>query len=152
MGVKGWSVFINSIQIKPGQIHIFWKDDDLSPLVLPFTLRRRANEQRLLIPGQADVDPILVGNIAIARKLYAATKEGHLITHAAFKALLFLGAGSVIMAMHHEQDMRKMGGLKAYMPITYWTFLIGTLALVAFPPFALWASFHAASCEASAFV
>jgi NADH-quinone oxidoreductase subunit L len=60
----------------------------------------------------------------------------HLTTHACFKALLFLGAGSVIMAMHHEQDMRKMGGLWKYMPITYVTFLIGGLALCAFPPFA----------------
>lgn len=60
----------------------------------------------------------------------------HLGTHAAFKALLFLGAGSVIIAMHHEQDMRKMGGLWRYMPITYVTFVIGTLALVALPPFA----------------
>jgi NADH-quinone oxidoreductase subunit L len=57
----------------------------------------------------------------------------HLMTHAFFKALLFLAAGSVIIAMHHEQDMRKMGGLKKYLPITYWTFLIGTLALIGFP-------------------
>jgi NADH-quinone oxidoreductase subunit L len=60
----------------------------------------------------------------------------HLVTHAFFKALLFLGAGSVIIAMHHEQDMRKMGGLAARMPITYITFLIGALALSAIPPFA----------------
>ncbi len=60
----------------------------------------------------------------------------HLLTHACFKALLFLGAGSVIMGMHHEQDMRKMGGLWKKMPVTYVTFLIGTLALCAFPPFA----------------
>lgn len=60
----------------------------------------------------------------------------HLVTHAAFKALLFLGAGSVILGMHHEQDMRKMGGLALKMPITYITFLIGSLALVALPPFA----------------
>jgi len=57
----------------------------------------------------------------------------HLMTHAFFKALLFLAAGSVIIGMHHEQDMRKMGGLKKYMPITYWTSLIGTLALTGFP-------------------
>ncbi len=57
----------------------------------------------------------------------------HLMTHAFFKALLFLAAGSVIMAMHHEQDMRKMGGLKKYMPITYWTCLVGSLALIGFP-------------------
>jgi NADH-quinone oxidoreductase subunit L len=57
----------------------------------------------------------------------------HLMTHAFFKALLFLAAGSVIIAMHHEQDMRKMGGLRRYMPITYWTCLIGCLALIGFP-------------------
>ncbi len=59
----------------------------------------------------------------------------HLFTHAFFKALLFLGAGSVIVALHHEQDMRNMGGLKKYMPITYWTAFIGTLALIGFPGF-----------------
>ena len=59
----------------------------------------------------------------------------HLMTHAFFKALLFLAAGSVIMAMHHEQDIRKMGGLRKYMPITYWTSLIGSLALIGFPGF-----------------
>ena len=57
------------------------------------------------------------------------------MTHAFFKALLFLAAGSVIIAMHHEQDMRKMGGLRKYMPITYWTCLIGALALIGFPGF-----------------
>ncbi|MEA3107536.1 MAG: NADH-quinone oxidoreductase subunit [Gammaproteobacteria bacterium] len=57
----------------------------------------------------------------------------HLMTHAFFKALLFLAAGSVIMAMHHEQDMRKMGGLRKYLPITYWTCLVGALALIGFP-------------------
>ena len=57
----------------------------------------------------------------------------HLMTHAFFKALLFLAAGSVIIAMHHEQDIRKMGGLKKYMPITYWTALIGSFALIGFP-------------------
>ena len=59
----------------------------------------------------------------------------HLATHACFKALLFLAAGSVIIGMHHEQDMRKMGGLRKYMPITYWTALLGTLALIGFPGF-----------------
>lgn len=59
----------------------------------------------------------------------------HLITHAFFKALLFLAAGSVIIGMHHEQDMRKMGGLASYMPVTYLTFVVGALALSAIPPF-----------------
>ncbi|GAB3506385.1 NADH-quinone oxidoreductase subunit L [Pseudoxanthomonas daejeonensis] len=59
----------------------------------------------------------------------------HLMTHAFFKALLFLAAGSVIIGMHHEQDMRRMGGLRKYMPITYWTSVIGTLALVGTPFF-----------------
>ena len=57
----------------------------------------------------------------------------HLLTHGAFKALLFLGCGSVILAVHHEQDMRRMGGLKDKMPVTYWTFIIGSLALAGFP-------------------
>jgi NADH-quinone oxidoreductase subunit L len=59
----------------------------------------------------------------------------HLTTHAFFKALLFLGAGSVIHALHHEQDIWKMGHLRKHMPVTYWTFLIGTLALCGVPPF-----------------
>lgn len=59
----------------------------------------------------------------------------HLFTHAFFKALLFLAAGSVIIALHHEQDMRKMGALAKRLPITYITFVVGTLALCAIPPF-----------------
>ena len=59
----------------------------------------------------------------------------HVITHAFFKALLFLGAGSVIHAMHHEQDIRKMGGLKAKLPITHLTFLLGCIAIAGVPPF-----------------
>ena len=57
----------------------------------------------------------------------------HLLTHGAFKALLFLGCGSVIIALHHEQDMRRMGGLKDTLPVTYWTFVVGSLALSGFP-------------------
>jgi NADH-quinone oxidoreductase subunit L len=59
----------------------------------------------------------------------------HVITHAFFKALLFLGAGSVIHAMHHEQDIRKMGGLKSKLPITHITFLIACIAIAGVPPF-----------------
>jgi len=70
--------------------------------------------------------------VALGASAYAAGVF-HLMTHAFFKALLFLAAGSVIIAMHHEQDIRKMGGLKKYMPITYWTALIGSLALIGFP-------------------
>lgn len=74
----------------------------------------------------------------------------HLMTHAFFKALMFLGSGSVIHAMHEEQDIRKMGGLKKYMPITHITFFFGWLAIIGAPPFAgffskdeiLWMSFH----------
>ena len=72
--------------------------------------------------------------VALGVSAYSAAVF-HLMTHAFFKALLFLAAGSVIIGMHHEQDMRKMGGLRKYMPITYWTSLIGTLALVGFPFF-----------------
>ncbi len=73
--------------------------------------------------------------VALGASAYAAGVF-HLMTHAFFKALLFLAAGSVIIAMHHEQDMRNMGGLKKYMPITYWTSLVGSLALIGFPGFA----------------
>ena len=59
----------------------------------------------------------------------------HLFTHASFKALLFLAAGSVIHSLHNEQNMWQMGGLQKKMPVTFWTFLIGTLALIACPPF-----------------
>ena len=60
----------------------------------------------------------------------------HLFTHAFFKACLFLGAGSVSHAAHHTFDMRKMGGLRKYMPSTFWTFIIGSLALAGIPPLA----------------
>ncbi len=72
--------------------------------------------------------------VALGASAYAASIF-HLMTHAFFKALLFLGAGSVIIAMHHEQDMRRMGGLRRYMPVTYWTSLVGSLALIGFPGF-----------------
>ena len=70
--------------------------------------------------------------VALGASAYSAAIF-HLFTHAFFKALLFLAAGSVIMAMHHQQDIRHMGGLKKYLPITYWTSLIGTLALIGAP-------------------
>ncbi|HJX17649.1 MAG TPA: NADH-quinone oxidoreductase subunit L [Acidiferrobacterales bacterium] len=73
--------------------------------------------------------------VALGASAYAAGIF-HLMTHAFFKALLFLGAGSVIIAMHHEQDLRKMGGLKKYMPFTFITAWVGTLALTGIPPFA----------------
>ena len=73
--------------------------------------------------------------VGLGASAYAASIF-HLMTHAFFKALLFLAAGSVIIAMHHEQDIRKMGGLKKYLPWTHWTFLIGSLALCGIPPFA----------------
>jgi NADH-quinone oxidoreductase subunit L len=72
--------------------------------------------------------------VALGASAYAGAIF-HLMTHAFFKALLFLAAGSVIIAMHHEQDMRRMGGLRRYMPVTYWTALVGTLALIGFPGF-----------------
>jgi len=72
--------------------------------------------------------------VALGASAYSAAIF-HLMTHAFFKALLFLGAGSVIMGMHHDQDIRNMGGLKKYMPITWLTMLIGSLALIGTPGF-----------------
>lgn len=82
----------------------------------------------------------------------------HLVTHAFFKALLFLAAGSVILALHHEQDIRKMGGLAKAMPLTYSCFLVGALALAALPPFsgfyskdAIIEAVHASSLPAASY-
>ncbi|TVT54298.1 MAG: NADH-quinone oxidoreductase subunit L [Azoarcus sp. PHD] len=72
--------------------------------------------------------------VALGVSAYSAAVF-HLMTHAFFKALLFLGAGSVIIGMHHDQDMRNMGGLWKYMPITWFTSLLGSLALIGFPFF-----------------
>jgi NADH-quinone oxidoreductase subunit L len=72
---------------------------------------------------------------ALGASAYSAAMF-HLMTHAFFKAVMFLAAGSVIIAMHHEQDMRRMGGLKRAMPITYWTLLIGAIASAGIPPLA----------------
>ena len=72
--------------------------------------------------------------VALGVSAYSAAVF-HLMTHAFFKALLFLGAGSVIIGMHHDQDMRNMGGLWKYMPITWFTSLVGSLALIGFPFF-----------------
>ena len=73
--------------------------------------------------------------MALGASAYSAAMF-HLMTHAFFKAALFLGAGSVIVAMHHQQDMRHMGGLRKYLPITYAVVLIGAFANAGFPPFA----------------
>jgi NADH-quinone oxidoreductase subunit L len=73
--------------------------------------------------------------VALGASAYSAAIF-HLMTHAFFKAVLFLGAGSVIIALHHEQDMRRMGGLKAAMPVTYWTFLLGAISSAGIPGFA----------------
>jgi NADH-quinone oxidoreductase subunit L len=72
---------------------------------------------------------------ALGASAYSAAMF-HLATHAFFKALLFLAAGSVIIALHHEQDMRRMGGLRRYMPVTYWTMLIGAISSAGIPGFA----------------
>jgi NADH-quinone oxidoreductase subunit L len=97
--------------------------------------------------------------VALGVSAYAAGIF-HLMTHAFFKALLFLAAGSVIIAMHHDQDIRNMGGLRKYMPITYWTSLVGSLALIGFPGFAgfyskdaiIVASVHASHLPGSQFI
>jgi NADH-quinone oxidoreductase subunit L len=73
--------------------------------------------------------------VALGASAYSAAMF-HLMTHAFFKAVLFLAAGSVIIAMHHEQDMRRMGGLKKYLPWTYWTLLVGAIASAGIPPLA----------------
>jgi len=73
--------------------------------------------------------------VALGASAYSAAMF-HLMTHAFFKAVLFLAAGSVIIALHHEQDMRRMGGLRKHMPWTYWTLLIGAISSAGIPGFA----------------
>ena len=83
----------------------------------------------------------------------------HVMTHAFFKALLFLGAGSIIHALHHEQDMRNMGGLRKFMPVTFWTFTAAYLAIIGFPGFAgffskdeiLWLTFSTPAAQVPLF-
>jgi len=95
----------------------------------------------LIALQQSDIKRILaystlsqLGYMVMAVGIGATTEAMfHLTTHAFFKALLFLAAGSVIHGLHHEQDIWKMGNLKKYMPVTFWTFLIGTAALTGFP-------------------
>jgi len=95
--------------------------------------------------------------VALGASAYAAGIF-HLMTHAFFKALLFLAAGSVIIGMHHDQDIRNMGGIRKYMPWTYWTSLVGSLALIGFPGFsgffskdAIIESVHASSIAGSGY-
>ncbi len=95
--------------------------------------------------------------VALGASAYSAAIF-HLMTHAFFKALLFLGAGSVILSMHHNQDIRWMGGLRKYMPWTWITFLVGTLALIGTPFFAgfyskesIISAVHASNLPASGF-
>jgi NADH-quinone oxidoreductase subunit L len=119
----------------------------------------RAPEAMAIVASIGIVTALLAGIIALAQRdikkvlaystvsqlgyMFLAVGVGayasgifHLYTHAFFKALLFLGSGSVILALHHEQDMFKMGGLKRYLPITWATMGVGTLAIAGIPPFA----------------
>jgi len=119
---------------------------ELSPMALEFVLFIGATTAfwtGLIGMVQSDIKRVVAYStlsqlgymtVALGVSAYSAAVY-HLMTHAFFKALLFLTAGSVIIAMHHEQNMFKMGGLRKYMPITFWTTLIGTLALVAMPFF-----------------
>ena len=87
------------------------------------------------VPGAWVGAPVGVATVDLAQA-GAAAAMFHLLTHAFFKALLFLGAGSVIHACHHEQDIFKLGGLARRMPVTFWTFTIGVCAIIGMPLFA----------------
>ncbi|MEJ2575251.1 MAG: NADH-quinone oxidoreductase subunit L [Gammaproteobacteria bacterium] len=91
------------------------------------------------VPLHVWLPDTMEGPTPISALIHAATRVTagifHLMTHAFFKALLFLAAGSVIIGMHHDQDIRNMGGVRKYMPITHWTALLGSLALIGFPGF-----------------
>ena len=99
-------------------------------LVAAFIAMRQNDIKKVL--AYSTVSQLGLLFVALGMGAYTAAMF-HVTTHAFFKALLFLGSGSVIHAMHHEQDIRMMGGLKKYIPITHITFLIGTLAIAGFP-------------------
>lgn len=103
----------------------------LTSLVAAFIALRQNDIKKVL--AYSTVSQLGFMFVALGVGAYTAAMF-HLMTHAFFKALLFLGAGSVIHAMSGEQDMRFMGGLKNKIPVTYWTFLIGTLAIAGIPP------------------
>jgi NADH-quinone oxidoreductase subunit L len=122
---------------------IFFLLDDAALQVIAYIGGFTALLAALIAVQQNDIKRILaystlsqLGYMVMAVGLSGPTPAMfHLTTHAFFKALLFLGAGSVIHALHEEQDIWKMGGLKKKMPVTFWTFIIGTLALSGVPPF-----------------
>jgi len=99
-------------------------------LVAAFIAMRQNDIKKVL--AYSTVSQLGLLFVALGLGAYTAAMF-HVTTHAFFKALLFLGAGSVIHAMSEQQDIRKMGGLKEYIPITHWTFFIGTLAITGFP-------------------
>ncbi len=120
---------------------------DLAPLTLTVVLwvgALTALLAAIIGIAQNDIKKVLAySTVSQLGYMFAAMGVGayavgmfHVFTHAFFKALLFLGSGSVILALHHEQDMKKMGGLKKRLPVTYWTMWVGTLALAGILPFA----------------
>ncbi|MDI9338105.1 MAG: NADH-quinone oxidoreductase subunit L [Alphaproteobacteria bacterium] len=105
----------------------------LATMLVAATIALKQNDIKKIL-AYSTVSQLGYMFIALGIGLYS-TAFFHVLTHAFFKALLFLGAGSVIMAMHHEQDIFKMGGLAKKLPITHLTFLIGCLAIAGIPPF-----------------
>ena len=105
----------------------------LATAVLAATIAIRQNDIKKVL-AYSTVSQLGYMFLALGVGAYTAAVF-HVMTHAFFKALLFLGAGSVIHAMHHEQDIRNMGGLKKFLPVTHITFLLGCIAIAGIPPF-----------------
>lgn len=105
----------------------------LSTAILAATIALRQNDIKKVL-AYSTVSQLGYMFLALGVGAYTSAVF-HVMTHAFFKALLFLGAGSVIHAMHHVQDIRYMGGLKKYLPITHFTFLMGCIAIAGIPPF-----------------
>ncbi len=135
---RGFDIFALSAAWPQGLDWLKFSTLDVIATIGAFTALMAA----LIAVQQNDIKRILaystlsqLGYMVMAIGLsYPIAAMYHLTTHAFFKALLFLGAGSVIVALHHEQNIWKMGGLQKRMPITFWTFLIATLALCGIPP------------------
>jgi len=118
--------------------------DGTAPQVVAFIGAFTALFASTIAVAQNDIKKVLaystisqLGYMVMALGLGAYVAAAfHLITHAFFKALLFMGSGSVIVGAHHEQDMMEMGGLRSRMKVTFWTYIVGTLALAGIPPLA----------------
>ena len=121
--------------LSPPALHVIAWIGGLTALLAALIAVQQDDIKRILAYSTLSQLGYMVMAVGLAGAAGPHVAMFHLTTHAFFKALLFLGAGSVILGLHHEQDIWKMGGLRDKMPVTFWTFIVGTLSLAGVPPF-----------------